>query len=277
MKHGLINVMNLLESDEQKYRVIVALVAIFITIFVVGVFAVILPVSEAKTGQINVGDVLFDRSSGMFPATLQNLMWLMFFIGLGEMWVRHNRSAKELEQLKLYILPEEDDVMLRAKDLVPIYTGICERKVAQHFFVQRLTKRVILQFQGSNSADQANSLMNSSLELMQHEIELKFNMLRYLVWLIPTLGFIGTVVGIALALSSAADMPDVSDTDAIREWLGLLTTDLGLAFNTTLVALIMSAILVFLLHIVQAREEMALNNAGQYCMDNLINRLYENK
>jgi len=277
MKHGLINVMNLLESDEQKYRVIVALVAIFITIFVVGVFALILPVSEAKTGQINVGDVLFDRSSGMFPATLQNLMWLMFFIGLGEMWVRHNRSAKELEQLKLYILPEEDDVMLRAKDLVPIYTGICERKVAQHFFVQRLTKRVILQFQGSNSADQANSLMNSSLELMQHEIELKFNMLRYLVWLIPTLGFIGTVVGIALALSSAADMPDVSDTDAIREWLGLLTTDLGLAFNTTLVALIMSAILVFLLHIVQAREEMALNNAGQYCMDNLINRLYENK
>ncbi|MBZ2163566.1 MotA/TolQ/ExbB proton channel family protein [Alteromonas stellipolaris] len=269
--------MNLLESDEQKYRVIVALVAIFITIFVVGVFALILPVSEAKTGQINVGDVLFDRSSGMFPATLQNLMWLMFFIGLGEMWVRHNRSAKELEQLKLYILPEEDDVMLRAKDLVPIYTGICERKVAQHFFVQRLTKRVILQFQGSNSADQANSLMNSSLELMQHEIELKFNMLRYLVWLIPTLGFIGTVVGIALALSSAADMPDVSDTDAIREWLGLLTTDLGLAFNTTLVALIMSAILVFLLHIVQAREEMALNNAGQYCMDNLINRLYENK
>jgi flagellar motor component MotA len=277
MKHGLINVMNLLESDEQKYRVIVALVAIFITIFVVGVFALSLPVSEAKTGQINVGDVLFDRSSGMFPATLQNLMWLMFFIGLGEMWVRHNRSAKELEQLKLYILPEEDDVMLRAKDLVPIYTGICERKVAQHFFVQRLTKRVILQFQGSNSADQANSLMNSSLELMQHEIELKFNMLRYLVWLIPTLGFIGTVVGIALALSSAADMPDVSDTDAIREWLGLLTTDLGLAFNTTLVALIMSAVLVFLLHIVQAREEMALNNAGQYCMDNLINRLYENK
>ena len=196
--------MNLLESDEQKYRVIVALVAIFITIFVVGVFALILPVSEAKTGQINVGDVLFDRSSGMFPATLQNLMWLMFFIGLGEMWVRHNRSAKELEQLKLYILPEEDDVMLRAKDLVPIYTGICERKVAQHFFVQRLTKRVILQFQGSNSADQANSLMNSSLELMQHEIELKFNMLRYLVWLILHVSGADHVCGICFLTAYSA-------------------------------------------------------------------------
>lgn len=269
--------MNTLELDEQKYRMVVALVAIFITILVVGIFSLLLPVTADQTGQIHVGDVLFDRSSGIFPATFQNLMWLMFFIGLGEMWVRHNRSQKELEQLKQNILPEEDDVMLRAKDLIPIYTAISERKNSQHFFVQRLTKRIVLQFQGSNSADQANALMNSSLELMQHEIELKFNMLRYLVWLIPTLGFIGTVIGIALALSSAAEMPDVSDSQAIREWLGLLTTDLGLAFNTTLVALVMSAILVFFLHIVQAKEEMALNSAGQYCMDNLINRLYEEK
>lgn len=269
--------MNTLEAEEQKYRMVVAMVAVFVTVLFVGMFSLILPVTEVKTGQITAGDVLFDRSSGLFPLTLQNMMWSMFFIGLGEMWVRYNRSKKELQQLRLNILPEEEDVMLRAKDLVPIYRSICERKLSGYFFVQRLSKRAILQFQGSQSTDQANSLMNSSLELMQHEIELKFNMLRYLVWLIPTLGFIGTVIGIALALSSAAEMPDVSDSEAIREWLGLLTTDLGLAFNTTLVALVMSAVLVFLLHIVQAREEMALNSAGQYCMDNLINRLYEEK
>ena len=28
-------------------------------------------------------------------------------------------------------------------------------------------------------------------------------------------------------------------------------------------------------HIAQGREEGALNHAGQYCLDNLINRLYE--
>lgn len=269
--------MNTLENDEQKHRLLVALAAIFTTVIAVGIFALILPVTETKTGAMAVGDVLFDRSSSLFPITLQNIMWLFFFIGVGEMWVRHNRSQKELRQIKLNILPEEDDVMLRAKDLVPIFTTITERKLSQHFFVQRLAKRIILQFQASNSVDQANSLMNSSIELMQHEIELKFNMLRYLVWLIPTLGFIGTVIGIALSLASAANMPDISNSDEIRQWIGALTTDLGLAFNTTLVALIMSAVLVFLLHIVQAREETALNIAGQYCIDNLINRLYEEK
>lgn len=267
--------MNQLESEEQKYRVVTALISIFVTVIFVGLFAVLLPASETETGKIHIGDVLFDRSNSIFPATLQNLMWLMFFIGLGEIWVRYSRSKKEMEQIGIRLLPEDDDAMLRAKDLVPIYKSLKERAHSRDFFVQRLIKRVILQFQGSKSINQANTLMNSSLELMQHELELKFNMLRYLVWLIPTLGFIGTVIGIALALSSAADMPDVGNSEEIKTWLGLLTTKLGLAFNTTLVALIMSSILVFLLHLVQAKEEMALNNSGQYCMDNLINRLYE--
>jgi hypothetical protein len=36
----------------------------------------------------------------------------------------------------------------------------------------------------------------------------------------------------------------------------------------------MSALLVLLQHVIQAFEERALNRAGQYCLDNLINRLY---
>jgi hypothetical protein len=34
-------------------------------------------------------------------------------------------------------------------------------------------------------------------------------------------------------------------------------------------------VVVLVQHIVQAAEEKALNDAGQYCLDNLINRLYE--
>jgi hypothetical protein len=41
-----------------------------------------------------------------------------------------------------------------------------------------------------------------------------------------------------------------------------------------MVALVESAILVFLLHLIQEREESALNSAGDYTLRNLINRLY---
>ena len=138
-----------------------------------------------------------------------------------------------------------------------------------------MRRAVLVRPQSSRSVDQANALLNSSLELFQHEIDLKYNMLRYMVWLIPTLGFIGTVIGIALALGEAGNMPNMEESDALGAWMKSLTGSLALAFNTTLVALLLSAVLVFLMHIAQGREETALNRAGQYCLDNLINRLYE--
>ena len=86
-----------------------------------------------------------------------------------------------------------------------------------------------------------------------------------------TLGFIGTVVGIAFALADAGQAEEFQDQQFLRD----LTKNLAVAFYTTLLALIHSTVLVFSLHIAQAKEELALNRAGQYCLDNLINRLYE--
>ena len=125
------------------------------------------------------------------------------------------------------------------------------------------------QFQINQSVDQANALLNSSLELFLHEIDLRYSMIRYVVWAIPTLGFIGTVVGISLALAFAGSA-DLQDPDLLAE----LTKRLAVAFNTTLLALVMSIALVLIQHAVQAYEEKALNDVGQYCLDNLINRLY---
>ena len=90
-------------------------------------------------------------------------------------------------------------------------------------------------------------------------------MLRYIVWLLPTLGFIGTIVGIVFALNAVGGY----DIPQSPELMAELTGRLGVAFYTTLLAL-----LVFALHVIQVREETALNQSGQYCLDNLVNRLY---
>ena len=94
-------------------------------------------------------------------------------------------------------------------------------------------------------------------------------MVRYLSWLLPTLGFIGTVYGIAITLAVAGN---ANPEDPAL--LGNLTRSLAVAFNTTLLALLQSAFIVFLMHLTQGREEQALNTSGQYCLNNLINRLY---
>lgn len=108
-------------------------------------------------------------------------------------------------------------------------------------------------------------MLNSSLELIAHRVDLRYSLLRYLVWMIPTMGFIGTVVGIAAALG----LIDPNNPD-----LQVVTANLAVAFNTTIVALAESAVLVFLLGSTQRREEEAVNLAGSYCLKNLVNRLY---
>ena len=239
---------------------------------VIGIIAIVLMSIIFKDTE-QAGAFLLDRHSKSFPYpfTIQNIMWIMFFIGCGEIWGRFNQSDLELAQLSKRYLPEDETTMLRAQDLGSYYNRMRPADGERTFFLQRLSMRCILQFQGSRSVSQTNSLLNSSLELFQHELELKYTMLRYLVWLIPTLGFIGTVVGIALALDYAGSNEDPQNPDLLAE----ITGRLGVAFYTTLLALIQSALLVFALHIVQQKEEMALNLSGQYCLDNLINRLYE--
>ncbi|MDE2730341.1 MAG: MotA/TolQ/ExbB proton channel family protein [Bacteroidota bacterium] len=266
---------NWLEFAESNRRVVGALTALLICAGLIALLAILLPVPEAGSNQIYLSALLLDRASAWFPFTVQNIMWLIFSVGIAEITLRFNRASSEIRQLSLELLPEDASTILRSQDLIPVYRRISRAKNARHFRLQRILLRVIQQFQISRSADQANNLLNSSLELIQHEIDLRYNMMRYIVWLIPTLGFIGTVIGIALALSAANDMPSLDDAQAVQVWFGTMTTKLGLAFNTTFLALILAAILVFLQHIAQGKEETALNSAGQYCLDNLINRLYE--
>lgn len=218
-------------------------------------------------------DFLLDRNTRTlpYPFTIQNIMWLVFFIGAGELLVRSLETNRERLQIAKGLLPEDEATLLRKQDLGSLYKRVKETRAEGTYFLQRLLSRCMLQFETSGSIDKANNLFNSSLELFQHEIELKYNALRYIVWLIPTLGFIGTVVGIALALSDAGNAPDYQDPTLLKQ----LTQSLGVAFYTTLLALLQSAVLMFVLHIVQGKEETTLNTIGQYCLDNLINRLYE--
>ena len=246
----------------------------------VSIFAGALLASLVLVGLLSVvltegffADFLLDRNTRAmpYPFTIQNIMWLVFCVGAGELLVRYLETDKEMLQIHKGLLPEDEQTLLRKQDLGGLYKRVKETQADGAYFLQRLLARCMLQFQVSGSIDKANNLFNSSLELFQHEIELKYNALRYVVWLIPTLGFIGTVVGIALALSDAGNAPDYQDPALLKQ----LTQSLGVAFYTTLLALLQSAILMFVLHVVQGKEETTLNTIGQYCLDNLINRLYE--
>ena len=91
-------------------------------------------------------------------------------------------------------------------------------------------------------------------------------MVRYILWAIPAIGFIGTVRGIGLALNMAhrAVEGDVSG----------VTENLGTAFNSTLFTLLISIVLMFLVHQLQLMQERLVFDTASYTDDNLIRHLH---
>lgn len=219
------------------------------------------------SGSGRFGAFWFGRGAATFgfPLSIQNLMHVLFVIGLAELYVRSRIARWELSFLDKKYLPEDEKTVLQIKDL-----GQIRRKVSRAFdgengFVPSLIDLTILRIQTSRSVDQAVSVLSANLDLFSQRVDLRYQLIRYLVWVIPTVGFIGTVVGIASALGFVD--PEQMD-------LKQVTSSLSVAFDTTVIALLWSAILVLILHTVQKQEEMSLNRAGDYCLKNLINRMY---
>jgi len=218
----------------------------------------------------DLAKIFLDRGGIGYPFTVQIFIWLVFAAGCGELFVRFKSGKAELEQIARGYLPEDAKTVLEAKDLGELYRRIRISEGALTCFLPRLIQRAILQFQSSQSIDQASALLNTSVEMYLHEVDLRYNMLRYVTWLIPSLGFIGTVVGIGRALSYAGEPENAQNLMLLNE----VTRRLSISFDGTFLALVLAAVLVFLTNLAQSREEHALNAAGQYCLDNLINRLF---
>jgi hypothetical protein len=242
-----------------------------VTLLISLLSAVVLIAFLARVLTPEAASVVLDINRGSWPFTVQNGLWLAFFAGLGELAIRWRGGRLEERQFQRDYLPLDDETVLRpGDDLTPIYRKVRASKYRTTCFLPRLIERCVLNFNLSRSVDQTNALLNSSLELFLHELDLRYNIIRYITWFIPSLGFIGTVVGIMLALNYAGDRANVESPEMLYE----VTQRLGVAFSTTLLALVMASILVFMQSLIQGREEKTLNKAGQYCLDNLINRLY---
>ena len=200
--------------------------------------------------------------------SIHSIIWLIFFVGLGRLLARWREAQAEELELQQEYLPPGDDLILTSEDLGQLYQKL--RQVSKRRFLPRLLERTVTQYQGNKSVAHAHTLLDSCLDLYLHELDLGYHMIRYIVWLIPTIGFIGSVMGIGAALSVAgaakADDPDL---------LANTTSAMSIAFNGTFIALLLSATLVFILHIAQMKEEKALNASAQYCLDQLINRLID--
>jgi biopolymer transport protein ExbB/TolQ len=117
-------------------------------------------------------------------------------------------------------------------------------------------------FHASNSIQDAATAVRERADIAADSLDSSLSLIRYIAWAIPAIGFVGTVRGIGHALSFAEQ--------AIKGNLSAVTQNLGLAFNSTFVGLILCVFLMYLLHIVQSSQEELIIDIRHYCRDKLI-------
>jgi biopolymer transport protein ExbB/TolQ len=117
----------------------------------------------------------------------------------------------------------------------------------------------------TDNIQNTSDAIESSIEALATKLEAENSMIRYLIWAIPSIGFIGTVRGIGEALSQA--------DQALAGDIAGMTDSLGVAFNSTLVALLISIGLMFLLHQLQRLQDGLVVDAQEYCEKFLLNRI----
>jgi len=119
----------------------------------------------------------------------------------------------------------------------------------------------------TGSVPEATETIMGRLEVASEQQESELSMLRYLVWAIPSIGFIGTVRGIGVALQRA--------DEALQGDISGVTSALGVAFNSTLVALFISIILMLLIHLLQGGQEGLILRLQTFCREQLIDKLFD--
>ena len=111
-------------------------------------------------------------------------------------------------------------------------------------------------------ASSTHQLVESEADRLDSEL----SMIRFIVWAIPAIGFVGTVRGIGIALRMAHQAVE-GDVTAVTQFLGS-------AFNSTLVALSTCITLMFLVHQLQLIQERLAFDAEAYSEENLIRHLH---
>lgn len=203
-----------------------------------------------------------------YPLTINNLMWMVFFLGLAEAWIRYSASRVALRHLELDYVGIEHGATLRIEQLPDVMKRLEGLRSTQgDGFLPRLLESVLRSLKTSGSVGSALGVLNTNVDLYFHVVESRYTTLNYLVWLIPTLGFIGTVVGVAFALEYAGQPNQLINPKLLE----VLASELGTAFYTTFVALLQAAVLVAFKSYLANRDEIALNKSAQYCVERVLN------
>jgi biopolymer transport protein ExbB/TolQ len=190
------------------------------------------------------------------------MLWAMAILGYKA--VNTARQRRQLE-FDLVGLPEGTAVTIESAHQAAALIRQRLPETEQGYLLARVMLAAIDRFSATRSIQDASSVVHTVCDAEADRLDSQLSVIRYIAWAIPAIGFIGTVRGIGDALTQVHK--------AIGGDISGVTDSLGTAFNSTLVALLLSIVLMFVIHQLQAAQEQLVLDTRRYAEDWFVRRL----
>ncbi|MDO4558465.1 MAG: MotA/TolQ/ExbB proton channel family protein [Planctomycetia bacterium] len=241
-------------------------VTFFLAAFLtVSLYAAMIPLD----GTSYVIDMFTQRGPTQHAVVLLTF-WAMFILAFKRSKLKFQRRS-----LRYLVIPDRGDFTLSvttADQVIPRMLEIVDDPA--HFLLYNRILIAISNLRNLGRVGDVEEILRSRASQDESASETSYSLLQGLIWAIPVLGFIGTVLGLSAAigqfgvlLQSAADLTD------LRSGMQRVTAGLSTAFETTLVALVAALVIQLLLVMTKKSEEEFLDECSEYCTRHIVGRL----
>ncbi len=186
------------------------------------------------------------------------LLWALAIMGYKAREILQERKSLQASLLNLRdgtsILPEDARDLSRPLQALPDHQ--------QSMLLPRSLIKALQRFDSSKSVTDAANAVRETCATESDRLDSELAMVRYIAWAIPSIGFIGTVRGIGEALGQAHK--------AVEGDIAGVTVSLGVAFNSTFIALVISIVVMFFSHQLQLMQERLVLDTENYCDRKLL-------
>ena len=184
--------------------------------------------------------------------------------------LREQRRALSIKPVPVdpdFVLNREtaNEVLLRLRSIVD-NTG--------HYVLLNRVDRALSNLQNIGRIGDVSEILRSQAEYDENQLSSSFTLLNGFLWSTPVFGFVGTVLGLSEAVRGfGGTLQGASDLSVLKGSLQTVTGGLGVAFETTLVALVCADEQLGCQSAMQMRESRFLDECNDYCHAHIIPKL----
>lgn len=201
----------------------------------------------------------------------------LFTWGMTILYMKYKLNEHQARAALLELFPERLGHEINCDNVGAFIENVYKipRSLRDSLIVNRIRKALEL-FENRTNNSEVAAFLSTQSDIDANRSTGSYALLKVFLWAIPILGFIGTVMGLSTAVGSLA-MGDNADPEALKASINSLTGGLGVAFDTTLLGLILSMIMSFPMAAVQKKEDETLTLIDAFCTEKLLPKLNDSR